>query len=264
MKNLIYTIAFDPPGQAHHQLMAKFLVSSIFRTNFSGDVLVLTNSEYRLFEHRRDRLTEICLDTKRVDPHKLGLEAQKFKYNAREFFRRRRYEKIMFVDCDCIFTQSADAVFFGEEDIGYTEEAFASLSYNYYNAYLTTKELKKYAKRFGINSGTLWVRSEHYDDTMQEWCRIDSSPVLREKICGDQPAWVRLLLDTDLKTRVCLRKGQVRYPFIEGLTGLDIEHANLLHFNAATPHQKLRHLLGHYMRRFQASAAYSIASLLDG
>lgn len=40
--NLIFTIAFDQPGQPYHQSMAKILVSSIFRTGYSSNVLILT------------------------------------------------------------------------------------------------------------------------------------------------------------------------------------------------------------------------------
>lgn len=40
-RNLVYTVAIDRPGQTGHRNMAKMLVSSLLRTRFSGDIMVM-------------------------------------------------------------------------------------------------------------------------------------------------------------------------------------------------------------------------------
>src|SRR5688572_22317260 len=127
MRDLIYTIAFDAPGQLWHHVMAKFLVSSIFRTGFRGDVLILTNSDHRVFEYKRDRVTEFCFNTSNVRNEQLGLEAQKFKYGAREFFPRKKYRNVMFVDSDCLFNHAPESLMQTDVDIGFAHEAFTTL-----------------------------------------------------------------------------------------------------------------------------------------
>lgn len=263
VKNLIFTIAFDQPNVPYHQMMAKMLVSSIFRTGFSGDVLILTNSEHRVFEHGRANVEEISLDTGSIAPGALGLEAMQFKYRAREYVPVEDYEKILFVDCDCLFQSSPERLLEGEMDIRFAEEPLWQVTSMYHNAYLTDAELETLTAP-AVNSGTWWVRSEHFHRVMEEWERIDAQEPLRKKNAGDQPAWVRLLLDTPLR-REAFRLGiDVRYPLIERRTEFEFAEATLTHFNGAKPADKLAHLFGAYLRRFHAETSFSLLSFLDG
>ena len=262
-RDLIFTIAFDAPNAPFHQMMAKMLVSSIFRTGFGGDVLILTNSEHRVFEHGRANVEEISLDTSAISRNELGGEAQQFKYRAREFVAAERYEKVMFVDCDCLFQRSPDELLNGDEDIRFSEEPVAQLTGEYNNAYLTDAELETLAGPC-INSGVWWVRGDRFAGVMERWERIDSSPPLRRKLAGDQPAWARLILDAQFQSSPFRLGTDIRYPLIERRTEREFAEAVLLHFNAAKPTEKLAQMFGTYMRRFHAETCFSLLGFLDG
>ena len=263
MKNLIYTIAFDQPGQPLHQLMAKMLVLSIFRTGYSGDVLILTNFPHRVFEYGRRRLREMSFDTSRVDPAALSAEAQRFKFGARDYINTAKYEKIMFIDCDCLCMHNPDSLLVGKEDIAYTLETFSKMNLPGNNAYLETKEMRRVA-RPSINSGTWWVRARHFKKVMTEWERIDSRPPRRRKICGDQPAWVRFLLDTPLRKRAFAYDREVKFPACEKRAAPDFDECVIQHCCGTAALTKLKHLYSAYQRRFHAETIFAMLSFVDG
>ena len=263
MKNLIYTIAFDHPDKPFHQIMAKMLVSSIFRAGYSDDVLILTNFPHRVFEHGRRNLREMSFDTSKVDAAALGAEAQRFKFGARKFIQAAKYEKIMFVDCDCLCMGNPDDLFAGEEDIAYALETFTTMNGHANNAYLSKKEMRKTTTP-GVNSGTWWVRAKHFKEVMAEWERIDSTASLREKICGDQPAWVRFLLDTPLRKRKFVFDKDVKYPLWEKRTARDGDDCVFQHYCGERAVSKLTHIYAAYIRRFHAETVFAMMSFLDG
>ena len=259
-RNLIYTVAFDPPGKPFHQLMAKLLVSSIFRTGFDGDVLILTNAEHRVFEHGRERLEEISLDTSKMEGD-LGFHAQRFKASAREFIDAGAYEKIMFVDCDCLFMDSPDRLFEGDADIAYAEEIYQTQDPPF-NGYLTDEEMTALDRK-GVNSGTMWVRGKYFAELMTEWERVMNLPPPRHAGWNDQPAWMRVLLDTKLRTQAFPRPGGVYYPLIERDNPAEMFAGTLWHFLSLRSAPKIPHMFGHYMRRFHAEAAFALTTMLD-
>ena len=229
MKNLIYTIAFDSPGRPFHETMAKLLVSSIFRTGFSGDVLILTNSPHRLFENRRRILSEMSFDTSNVVQGGLGAEAQRFKFGARKFINAKKYDKIMFVDCDCLCMNNPDRMLTGDEDIAYAQETFTKINESVNNAYLDDDEMQRLDSP-GINSGVWWVRAKHFGKVLTEWERINARQPCREKCCGEQPAWVRFLLDTPMRKRAFIYDKDLKYPLCEKRVGMDADDCVIQHF----------------------------------
>jgi hypothetical protein len=262
-RNMIYTIAFDPPGEPYHQMMAKMLVSSIFRAGFSGKVLILTNCEHRVFEYGRLNVEEMSLDTGGIDRSDLATQAQQFKYRARRFVDLTLYQKVMFVDCDCLFLKNPDDLFERDADLAFSEETFTRMNEPGNNAYFTEQELGTLDKP-GINSGIWWVRVIHYDEVMKEWERIDATPPVRTKACGDQPAWARLLRDTQLRCKAFQYNAAVFYPFFEERKAQDFASATVLHYCGVPRTRKVAHMFGEYMRRFHAETTPVFLNFLDG
>lgn len=262
--SLIYTIAFDAPGKPFHQLMAKMLVSSIFRTGWSGDVLVITNSEHRVYENGRERLEEVSLDSTRVQGN-LGLEAMKLKFGAGEFFDPSKYEWVMFVDCDCLFMQNPERLLNGNADILYATEPFTLMSDVYSNAYLTEAEIAaaKEAGKPGLNSGTLAVRASAYKEVMREWSRVYHLP-RTHNVCHDQTSWARMVLDAGAKAEPFAEWVGIHYPLVETVDPGKMFQGTLYHFLGTKAVHKLAHIYGHYMRRFHPETMFSLTSLLDG
>ena len=262
--HLIYTIAFDSPGRPFHETMAKLLVSSIFRTGFSGDVLVLTNSPHRLFDNRRRNLSEMSFDTSKISPSGLGAEAQRFKFGAREFINVKKYDRIMFVDCDCLCLSNPDGMLTGDEVIAYSQETFTKITEPGNNAYLDDGEMEQLDSP-GINSGIWWVKATHFGEVLTAWERIDARPPCREKGFGEQPAWVRFLLDTPLPRRTFLYDQDVKYPLLEKRVAMDADDCVIQHFCGVwKTTDKLKHLYAAYVRRFHAESVFGMLTWLDG
>lgn len=261
-KHLIYTIAFDDSGRPYHQVMAKLMISSLYRTGYSGDILFLTNWQNKLYEFGRPGLKEVALET-RFRGKKFHESAQRFKYNAWRFVKTADYDKVMFVDCDCLFLKSSDHLFRPRVDIGYSLEGFTKITGEHNNAYFTKRELETLTGP-GINSGVWWVTGNLYRKIMRKWEAIDRRRPLRPKNCGDQPAWVRLLLDTKLKKKPFTYDKDIRYPFWERRMCQEFDAATVLHFCGASPAQKVSHMFGFYYRHFHGDTIPSLLSLLDG
>lgn len=262
-KHLIYTYAFDPPGEPYHQMMAKMLVSSIFRTGFSGDVLVLTNYEHRLFEHGRRNLEEIAVDSTQIPRGEVGREIFNFKYRSRHFVPSARYEKVMFVDCDCLFLRNPDALLSGDAEIMFAEETWGSITSEVNHGYLSPQEMET-LQAPAINSGCWWIEGRHFQEVLAEWERIDARPPLRGGFCPDQVSWVRLLLDTPLRAKPFCHGLEVRYPFLESRTTQAFAEATLLHYLCAPRTQKVSYMFGDYMRHFHAETAPALLHFIDG
>ncbi|HEY3876186.1 MAG TPA: hypothetical protein VGM92_11975, partial [Candidatus Kapabacteria bacterium] len=173
MKALIYTIAIDSPRETHHQLMAKILINSIIRSSFSGEVLAFTNARHRLYECGRRRVREISLDFEGENARDVESFAKTFKYRARAYMNAKRYDRVMFVDCDCLFLANPASLFASEADLMYSEETWSSLKGDWHRGYLTDEEMQA-PHSPGINSGVWWVRGECYDELMIEWEGVKS------------------------------------------------------------------------------------------
>lgn len=262
-KNLIYTIAFDPPNEPYHQMMAKMLVSSIFRTGFSGDVLVLTNYDHRIYEHGRSNLEEIALDSSKIPSTEMGREIFNFKYVSRHFVPSDRYEKVMFVDCDCLFLKNPDELFANDADIMFSEEPWAKITDIYFHAYLSELEMQTLEKP-GINSGVWWIAGHYFQEVLEEWERIDARQYVRGGGCPDQQSWVRLILDTKLRAKPFRVGLDVRYPMVELRKAPEFAEASLLHYLSARRTRKVSYMFGDYMRHFHAETAPGLLHFIDG
>ena len=99
LRVLIYTIALDAEGQTIQRTMAKILVSSLLRSYYTGDMLVLHNGNAPLFRVERKGVEEMML--RMPDGADLMTEGCHLKYRARQWIPGG-YDWVCFLDCDMI------------------------------------------------------------------------------------------------------------------------------------------------------------------
>ncbi len=252
---LIYTVALDPPGLAAHRQMAKILAASLQRTFFTGDLLIVHNGDEPIFRVERKNVSEYFVDTPAAQGHSM-------KYKAREFIDASNYDWICFLDCDMIALRNIDHLFLPaqEADILWQPEP-TPMSNGAFSSRFYPDEFPL-LWRNGANSGTLAVRSQHYNQVMQEWESIDAGPLCGFNSTFDQPAWNRLLVSSDLK---CTRfeRSEICFPLLHDHRYLDYREAALLHANGGDTTTKLEFLMSQYLGRFIGEPAWPMLSILE-
>ncbi|MDB6136647.1 MAG: hypothetical protein JWM59_4890 [Verrucomicrobiales bacterium] len=260
-RNLAYTIAFDPPGDARHRALAKMLTSSLLKTYFDGDILVFRNTEAPLFLVERKGLEEIYIETPEVPEAGWADLAMRWKYLAADRIETGRYDKILFLDCDCLALRNIDHLLQGEWDIACQPEKGISISCPQFSAFLTDGEMGEW-RRDGINSGTWAVRGSKFHEVMRQWARIDSSLALRGRRASDQPAWNRLLLDTDLRVE-SFPDGEIQFPMFQHPRFPAYHKAALTHNLGGTLTEKVHFTFGLYMQSFYCDPSALFLQFLD-
>ena len=194
-KNMIYTIAFDPPQSEGYRFLGKMLVSSLLRTFFDGDIVVFRNSVAPLFMVERKGLEEVYIETEQLTGRVGMEEAWCWKYRVAELIENpEQYDKILFLDCDSLALRNVDHLLEGDWDIRYQPEREKTMDGRSFQAFLTEEEMAVAALRDGANSGTLAVRGSCFHAVMEKWREIDEGPVVRESGFRDQASWNALLL----------------------------------------------------------------------
>jgi hypothetical protein len=192
--SLIYTIAFDGPGGEGMRFLVKMLLSSLLRTHFSGDIVVFHNSQTPLFLVERKGLQEVFLDVPPLTGEALAENAWCWKYRVAELIDASAYDKIMFLDADCLALRNVDHLLEGDWDIRYQPERGQKACENSYNAFFTEDEMTAAKTRTAVNSGTWAVRGDVYHEVMQKWREIDESERQRPSGFWDQASWNTLLM----------------------------------------------------------------------
>ena len=126
--HLAYTVAFDPPGSPGHSSMAKMLASSLLRTYFGGDIIVFRNSPEPLFRVERKGLEEIYIETPQLGGLAGAEDAWCWKYRVREHIDAEKYDKILFLDADCLALRNLDHLLEGDWDLAYQTEKGLNIS----------------------------------------------------------------------------------------------------------------------------------------
>ena len=97
-RHLVYTLALDhPPGALGHFTMAKFLVLSLLRTHFDGDIVVFKNSDVPLFMVPRAGVREVFIQTPDPESELYWDYAQSFKFRVRHHLEVADYDKVLFL-----------------------------------------------------------------------------------------------------------------------------------------------------------------------
>jgi hypothetical protein len=249
--NLIYTVAFDPPGWRGGRTMAKLLCSSLLRQFWSGEIVVFRNSPQPLFPVERKGLEEVFVETPEVGQGKGAGErclkaALEYRFRAAEMLDPSRYEWMAYVDADCLALRNLDHLFAGGADILVQPEAGRNMMHSHvFNGYFPPDEPLQpnrnqwlLATGDGVNAGTLAVRARHYFAVMEQWREIFESTPPRHSEMRDQTAWNRFLFETELRARP-FERGEIMFPFHLDKGFLDYKQAALLHFVGGAQSDKI-------------------------
>ena len=271
--NLCYTICFDPPRSGGCRQMAKMLAASVARTVFEGEFVIFRNSPEPLFLVQREGISEYYVETGDMEGEELQACAMGWKAKARQFIDPRRYERILFVDADCLLLRNVDHLLSGHPEAGddwdilYQEEGGRSIREAVFHGYLTDEELRgKTGERDGINSGTLAVRAEIYNLVMEEWERITHSSPVQPTKWREQSAWNRLVLDAREKYGWHARgfeAGEIQFPLHRDHEWKKYREAAILHCMGGDTKEKIEFMFGIYMQKFFHDPKGTMVGLLD-
>jgi hypothetical protein len=249
-RHLAYTLALDhPPGANGHWTMAKFLVLSLLRTRFDGDIVVFKNVDEPLFMVPREGVREVCIDAGPPGDLHFWDYAQAWKFRVREHIDPTGYDKVIFLDADCLAQRSINPLLEGDWDLRVYEEPGSWAGMKHFNCFISEKEARS-LKAPGINGGLLAVRAGLFGEVMETWERINFGPAPRRKHFADQAALTRLVLDTKLRM-LPFNRQEVAFPLVHDPRAQEYGAASLLHLAGATTFdEKLRFMFGLYFSNF--------------
>jgi len=229
--------------------MAKFLVLSLLRTHFNGDIVVFRNSTAPLFMVARAGVREVYVQTEHPTDEIFWDYAQSWKFRIRHHLDVTGYDKVFFLDADCLALRSINPLLEGDWDLGVYPEPGSRAGTRFYNCFIHEEEAAG-LKHEGINGGTVAVRASRYREVMEAWERIHFGPSARPRYFADQAALTRLVIDTPLRKRMFARP-DLTTPFAfdpraEVYFGSRLVHlAGTVHFDV-----KLRFIFGLYLNTF--------------
>lgn len=260
-RNLIYTVAFDPPGCSGHRNLAKMLVSSLLKTYFNGDIIVFRNTETPLFLVERTGVQEVYIETPEPEETSRSKYAMCWKYKAVDWIDAGKYDRILFLDSDCLALRNIDHLLEGEWDILYKPETGLRITNAQFNCFLTDGEMET-LQADGINAGTWAVRGSLFPEVMREWERIGQEKPSRGHYWSDQPAWNRLLLDTALKAEP-FPVNEVQFPMYQDPRFPKYHKAAITHNLGGSMTEKLHFTFGLYMQNFYCDPSALFLQFLE-
>ena len=262
-RHLAYTIALDdPPGAVGHRTMAKFLALSLLRTRFDGDIVIFRNSPAPLFMVPRAGVREVFIQTGRPGKKKFWDYAQAWKFRVREHLDVRGYDKVLFLDADCLALRSINPMLTGDWDLAFYPEPGTHAGGDWFNCFITDEEAAR-LDCAGVNGGILGVRAKHYHAVMAAWEKIHFGPAPRKKFFTDQAALTRLVIDTKLRKRP-LVLADVATPMGYDPRPHIYFESRLVHLAGCTDFaQKLRFMFGLYMNTFFLDRQATLLHMLD-
>lgn len=194
-KNLVYTLALDPPGTTGHRNLAKMLVSSLLRTRFSGDILVFHNAPAPLFMVARQGVREVRMEV----PARAGKNggfvpyAQSCKHAVAGHIDAAAYDRVMFIDCDSVVLRNIDHLLAGDWELAVFPEQGSDIHEFCWGGYMTRHERKNLARE-GLNSGTWAVAGAHFHELLRQWRAVEKKRMTRKGL-REQSAFNRVALD---------------------------------------------------------------------
>lgn len=253
-KILCYTLALDLNEVKFYRQQARMMVASLKRCGFSGDIKVIHNGDTEIFDHPHPNVEEIGIET----PATTAL-CYRVKFKARDLFSVEGYDWVLFLDSDFIVHANLDSWFTGPEVIRYTTEPGYEIHYPQFNGFLTDDEMEN-LKCKGINSGAFVVKAKYFHEVMALWEGIDAQESSRCKI-GDQHAWNRLLLDTELPTKT-LANPEVEYLYHKP-SFKDMLQAGVLHFCGDYDGEKVLAMQAKFISHFHTDGDGTLIRLLE-
>lgn len=249
-EHIVYTLALDHPrGATGHRNLAKMLVLSLLRTGFRGQIVVFKNDPKPLFRVPRAAVKEILVETSGPDGDAFWHYAQYWKFRARHQLDVTRYDKVVFLDADCLVLRDLSPLLGGDWDIAYYPEPGSRAGEPFFNCFIDEGD-DAFLSQAGINGGFLAVKAIHFQSVAAEWERIAEGPSKREKFFADQAALTRLVVETKLK-RYPLGRAELATPFGYDPRPQDYLRATIVHLAGSNSlDEKLRFMFGLYMSTF--------------
>jgi hypothetical protein len=251
--------------------MARMLAASLTRSHFDGDIVIFHNWKEPIFRVLRHGLHEFYLEVPEIHGHDGAAEAWCWKYRVRQWLNAAAYDKVLFLDADCLALRNIDHLLEGDWDIAYQPERERKISCPQFSCFLSDEE-RDTLKRPGVNSGTLAVRGGIFEDVMAEWERIDEGEPPQGRVCSDQGSWNRLLLDNALywqgnasprwRAR-SFERGEVQFPMYLHPKYGDYKDASLVHCLGGDTQDKLKFMFGLYMSTYFWDEASTLTTFLD-
>ena len=265
-RHLVYTLALDLGGTTAHRNMAKLLVSSLLRTHFDGDIVVFHNSPHPLFMVPRAGVREVALHPLDAPSVHWGFVeiAQSCKHAVIEHLHPEGYDKVMFIDCDCVATRSINHLLDGNWDLAFFAETTAMIQNGAYGAYLTDQEFAE-IERDGINSGTWAVAGSRCLELLHRWRAVDAMPPRVTPCLREQSAFNRVVLDWDGEVVEWPRR-EIALPFCDGNLQRywDWEPAAIIHAaGAGTVNHKLPFLFSVFCMKFLYDPQLTLFNILE-
>jgi hypothetical protein len=264
-KNLIYTVAFDQEGHPYHRQLVRFLIATLLRTRWSGDIMVFRNHEQPIFPNKLG-INEVLVPRKGLTESEHIEDAWCWKYRVREYIDASQYDMIMFLDDDCMALRNLDHLLDvrREVDVLYQTENLPIWK-GQFSAFLTDDEMKM--RRKGINSGQLAVRGSVFQDVMTAWEERDTAEVTQMPGCFDQASWNRLILDCDYGklpwNAKHFERGEVRFPLHCDPAWSEYTKGALVHTMGVGSDRKLQFSLGLYTSTFFYDNSMSLFNILE-
>jgi len=209
------------------------------------------------------------------------LEAQRWKYKVSGLIdATEQFDKILFLDADCLALRNIDHLLDGDWDIRYQPERQRPGNEWQFNTWFTAEEMAAAAKLEGVNSGTFAVRGAVFHEVMEAWARIDTGTQSPASGLLEQAAWNALLLRnnavglTEVSPGVALGAsrwkaepfpmGEVQFPGLIDLHPASYTRAAITHNIMPELKEKVAFTFGLYMRTFYTGRMRALLELLEG
>jgi len=261
--HLAYTLALDhPPGALGHRNMAKFLVLSLLRTRFDGEIVVFKTSPAPLFMVPRAGVREIAIDPGEHGDEHFWNYAQAWKFKVHEQLDVTGCDKVLYLDADCLALRNLGSMLEGDWDLAFYSEPGTHVGNDGFNCFISEEEAAGLACE-GVNGGVLAIAADRFHEVMEEWQRIHFGPAQRPKYFTDQAALNRLIIDSTLRHRV-LTRAEVSAPFSHDPRVQDYRASQLVHLAGSTDlYEKLQFMFGLYMSTFYFDRQATLLNILE-
>ncbi|MBE2284529.1 MAG: hypothetical protein IAE77_13820 [Prosthecobacter sp.] len=259
MCDLIYTIAIDRKGEFLQRNLAKLLVSSIVRSGFSGKILVIHNSNDKLFLFPREQVKEESIDFDEVGD--LSVEAiWSLKHRLVNILLENSWQRLIFFDADCLVLKSLDPILNAQWEVLICREPGQSIVESQFNCFLSDSEMNT-LKCDGINSGVFGVQRGVAEDFFRRWSASEKSVERRRRLCADQASLNRVILDTNYCLFDC--GPLVSMPYHPGIKSSNLRQRCISHFVGAVGQEKLRAAFGLFMGTYFFDSRLTLFNLLE-
>ncbi len=263
MKKLIYTIAFDAPGQSLYRNLAKLLASSILRSGFNGEIVVFHNSANPLFLLQRAGIIEYPLDVENVTGDGMSFHPEKtwaLKHLVANLLHEHDWDRCYFIDADAIVLENLEPLFLGDWEVAVCREPGRALTRPEFSKFLTLSTHNA-SDLEGINSGIVGVDRSVSERFFATWTENETNLKCDERACTDQIALNQLTLENNFQL---FDVGHlISMPFHTDLLWGRPKRVLLEHMVGAIGHEKLKRSFGAFMETYYYDPTVTLFNLLE-